>query len=749
MKAFQLVWVTLWAAMAGLSAQSTFQKSLPAHLVAPLVRSTPDGQDVYVAGAEKANGQVRLHVFKIDASGALLWHRRHVSNLLSLDIRSIAALSDGVVVGLSDDRNDTRADCFLFKLDNGGNLAWSRRIGAANRTQLIEIEKDGLEDIWLSGLQMPASFTDSAFYYLMKIDPADGHIKAAKQCRHSYFQEDTGDEYFSATHLTWSRAANTFVMVEDFDVPYATSAIIEPSRRSYSLGYADLDLETDELLWNFEFEGLMASKNHLAVGGFNGAAFQPPYSFDPAIALLNASGKSVLHTKATPTLLQPLHGNNSDIVFYSPAEKTLVKYDTLLEPIWAKKFDNCAETTAFNGDVAADGSIYTARNIDAKTILSRIAPDGALPDCVSYDEPAPPADFFPNDEGTSYGPSGNYPFAWFSQDSAFVFLAQNTSLSDFCVRLDADFGVPDTVCLGTTLLPTEVDSSAGLLHSWWFGSVATNDQSPEITFAAPGLHPILHRVENNICLDTLTRFVRALPVPLLAVGDTVVCGFPALNLDFQSADATAYFLDGMPVAPQISLNQSGIYQIRLENGPCSAETTFSLKVVDFPWPVTLPDSTYCAGEPLAFALGADFDQIFWDNAPVADTFFIRDGQLHAYRASYIPDRDCVVSGALRVPRKDCDREPPFYVPNSFSPNGDSANRLFRAYAVPDVQLLGMQVFDRWGNLLFDSDDPENEGWDGDSDGQKCAPGVYAYVVRYRDLNADALRVLSGSVTLFR
>jgi gliding motility-associated-like protein len=737
--------------MSGLAAQATFQKSLPAFLVAPIVRSAPNGQDVYVAGVEKSNGQVRLHVLKIDASGTLIWHRRHISSQLSLDIRSIAALSDGVVVGLSDDRSDTRADCFLFKLDNGGGIAWSRQIGAPNRTQLIEIEKDGLEDIWLSGLQMPASLTDSAFYYLMKIDPADGHIKAAKQCRHKYFSH-SNDEYFRATNLAWSDAANAFTMIHDFEGPYAESAIVSSVRSRYSLGYVTPQLVTDEILWNFRFSGGIASaRHHIFISGSDDTnLFEPTLDeISPTIALLSPSGKLVVRSKATDHVLLPLHGNNSDIVFYSPAEKMLIKYDTLLAPIWAKKFDNCVETTAFNGDVATGGMIYTVRNIDGRTILSRIAPDGLLSACTSYTEAPPVTWTSPNFDGTDYGPFGNHPFEWFSQEAIFAFSEQNLSLSDFCVRLDADFGVPDSVCAGDVLLPTNVDSSAGLLHSWWYGPTATNEELPEIAFAAPGLHPILHRVENSICFDTLTQFVRTLPSPLHALGDTVVCGAPALEVDLSDPNATAYYLNGSPTSAQISLNQSGIYQIRLENSHCSTEATFSLKVVDFPWPIVAPDSIYCAGEPLAFALGADFDQVFWDGSPATDTFFVRDGQSHAYRATYIPDRDCVVSGELRVPRKDCDREPPFYIPNSFMPGGDQANHLFRAYASPDVQLLELQVFDRWGGLLFSSDTPEAQGWDGSLNGQQCPPGVYAYAVRYRDLILGTTQILSGSITLFR
>ncbi len=55
----------------------------------------------------------------------------------------------------------------------------------------------------------------------------------------------------------------------------------------------------------------------------------------------------------------------------------------------------------------------------------------------------------------------------------------------------------------------------------------------------------------------------------------------------------------------------------------------------------------------------------------------------------------------------------FYIPNAFSPNGDNINDLFRAYPASGVEVLSfdLKVFDRWGNQVFETTDPEI-GWDG-------------------------------------
>jgi gliding motility-associated-like protein len=55
-----------------------------------------------------------------------------------------------------------------------------------------------------------------------------------------------------------------------------------------------------------------------------------------------------------------------------------------------------------------------------------------------------------------------------------------------------------------------------------------------------------------------------------------------------------------------------------------------------------------------------------------------------------------------------------YIPNAFTPNGDHLNEFFLAKGEGIVS-FSMNIFDRWGNLLFVSDDV-NKGWNGKIEG---------------------------------
>lgn len=71
----------------------------------------------------------------------------------------------------------------------------------------------------------------------------------------------------------------------------------------------------------------------------------------------------------------------------------------------------------------------------------------------------------------------------------------------------------------------------------------------------------------------------------------------------------------------------------------------------------------------------------------------------------------------------------YYIPNAFSPNGDGVNDLFQAYATCGFIDYDLQIFNRWGELLYHSRIPE-DGWDGRANGRTVSQGVYTYSINY-------------------
>ncbi len=69
-----------------------------------------------------------------------------------------------------------------------------------------------------------------------------------------------------------------------------------------------------------------------------------------------------------------------------------------------------------------------------------------------------------------------------------------------------------------------------------------------------------------------------------------------------------------------------------------------------------------------------------------------------------------------------------HIPNAFTPNSrDTLNSVFKIAGITGVKQFEMQIFDRWGSLLFETTAIEN-GWDGTYKNIDVPDGVYLYVV---------------------
>lgn len=92
----------------------------------------------------------------------------------------------------------------------------------------------------------------------------------------------------------------------------------------------------------------------------------------------------------------------------------------------------------------------------------------------------------------------------------------------------------------------------------------------------------------------------------------------------------------------------------------------------------------------------------------------------------------------------------YYIPNSFTPDDDEFNQTFSPvfYSGIDIYSYEMQIFNRWGEMIFVSHDP-SIGWDGTYNGTLVADGNYIWKIRFKVPDNDERIVDSGSLTLFK
>jgi len=91
-----------------------------------------------------------------------------------------------------------------------------------------------------------------------------------------------------------------------------------------------------------------------------------------------------------------------------------------------------------------------------------------------------------------------------------------------------------------------------------------------------------------------------------------------------------------------------------------------------------------------------------------------------------------------------------YVPNAFTPNADGKNDLFLPVATNVKEdTYKMMIFDRWGNMIFSTEDL-HEGWDGKANGGTKIAQIDTYVwkIRVRDYTGK-LHQLIGHVSIIK
>lgn len=91
--------------------------------------------------------------------------------------------------------------------------------------------------------------------------------------------------------------------------------------------------------------------------------------------------------------------------------------------------------------------------------------------------------------------------------------------------------------------------------------------------------------------------------------------------------------------------------------------------------------------------------------------------------------------------------PVFESGNFFSPNFDGTNDYFELVTGQDLQWLEIDIYNRWDQLVFRSNEVDFQ-WDGRAlNGQACASGVYFWVVRYAEVGDSTPRQAQGTVHL--
>jgi gliding motility-associated-like protein len=94
----------------------------------------------------------------------------------------------------------------------------------------------------------------------------------------------------------------------------------------------------------------------------------------------------------------------------------------------------------------------------------------------------------------------------------------------------------------------------------------------------------------------------------------------------------------------------------------------------------------------------------------------------------------------------------YSLPNVFTPNFDGYNDKFFPFPYTSVEKVDMTIFNRWGNIVYETQDPDIN-WDGKDhkNGSDCSDGTYFYVCYVYEITLQGVtkRELRGAIMLLR
>ena len=89
-----------------------------------------------------------------------------------------------------------------------------------------------------------------------------------------------------------------------------------------------------------------------------------------------------------------------------------------------------------------------------------------------------------------------------------------------------------------------------------------------------------------------------------------------------------------------------------------------------------------------------------------------------------------------------------YVPNAFTPNGDGNNDIWGVNSINPLTAFNLRIYNRWGINVFTSNN-QSLKWDGTIKNQKAPPGVYVWMLSYKNGAGCAAKNNKGTVLLIQ
>lgn len=188
--------------------------------------------------------------------------------------------------------------------------------------------------------------------------------------------------------------------------------------------------------------------------------------------------------------------------------------------------------------------------------------------------------------------------------------------------------------------------------------------------------------------------------------------------------------------------ERGLYiDTLVSSAGCDSILFTNLFYADLPEKFLPPDTTICEKGSLTIHL-PQYKNFLWSDGSIENPHTLSEPGTYSLE---VRDRNgCYGKDTITISKTYCID---ISIPNAFSPNGDGKNDVFRPLVPVSLKGFKMQIWNRWGVLLFETNTP-SKGWNGYVNGMAQPAGTYVYNITYKN-HEGVVEHKKGTLVLIR